>query len=87
MDALADDARDKRKEAKRTRMGMAAEQGGRPNKPTAPSRVPEAPAPLPTKKTKYEPVAALAPKRSGQATSGKAGRSSGRARSLAIVDV
>ena len=65
---------------------MAAEQGGRPNKPAMPSRVPEAPAPLPTKKVKYEP-ATPAPKRSGSATSGK-GRSSGRAPKLfAVTDV
>jgi len=86
MGALADDARDKRKQAKRTMLDfeqrprvpkrMAAEQGGRPNKPAPPSRVPEAPAPLPTKKAKYEPAAA--PKRSGRA-GGASGRSSGRA--------
>ena len=98
MGALADDARNKRKEAKRAMLDfdqrprvpkrMAAEQGGRPNKPAPPSRVPEAPAPLPTKKAKYEPVAAPAPKRSGRATSGKAGRSSGRAPKLfAVTDV
>jgi len=98
MGALADDARAKRKEAKRTMLDfeqrprvpkrMAAEQGGRPNKPAPPSRVPEAPAPLPTKKAKYEPVATPAPKRSGRATSGKAGRSSGRAPKLfAVTDV
>jgi len=98
MGALADDARDKRKQAKRTMLDfeqrprvpkrMAAEQGGRPNKPAPPSRVPEAPAPLPTKKAKYEPVAAPAPKRSGRATSGKAGRSSGRApKQFALTDV
>ena len=98
MGALVDDARDKRKQAKRTMLDfeqrprvpkrMAAEQGGRPNKPAPPSRVPEAPAPLPTKKAKYEPVAAPAPKRSGRATSGKAGRSSGRApKPFAMTDV
>ena len=64
---------------------MAAEQGGRLHKPAMPSRVPEAPAPLPTKKAKYEPAAA--PKRSGRATSSK-GRSSGRAPKLfAVTDV
>ena len=95
--ALADDARAKRKEAKRTMLEfdqrprvpkrMAAEQGGRPNKPAPPSRVPEAPAPLPTKKVKYEPVATPTPKRSGRATSSK-GRSSGRApKPFALTDV
>jgi len=98
MGVLADDSRDKRKQAKRTMLDfeqrprvpkrMAAEQGGRPNKPAPPSRVPEAPAPLPTKKAKYEPVTAPAPKRSGRATSGKAGRSSGRApKPFALTDV
>jgi len=97
MNALADDARDKRKQAKRTMLDfeqrprvpkrMAAEQGGRPNKPAMPSRVPEAPAPLPTKKAKYEPVAAPAPKRSGRAGGAK-GRSSGRApKQFALNDV
>ena len=97
MNALADDARDKRKQAKRTLLEfdqrprvpkrMAAEQGGRPNKPAPPSRVPEAPAPLHTKKAKYEPVAAPAPKRSGRA-SAATGRSSGRApKPFAVTDV
>ena len=95
MGALADNARDKRKEAKRTMLDfeqrprvpkrMAAEQGGRPNKPAPPSRVPHDEAPLPTKKVKYEPVAA--PKRSGRA-SGAKGRSSGRApKQFALTDV
>ena len=97
MSALADDARDKRKQAKRTMLEfdqrprvpkrMAAEQGGRPDKPAPPSRVPEAPAPVPTKKAKYAPIAAPAPKRSGRAGAGT-GRSSGRAPKLfAVTDV
>ena len=89
--ALSDEARkrilDKIRERYDYRLKRKAEfQMGREGRPQAPSRVPEPPAALPTKKAKYI-LDAPAPKRSGRAGAVK-GRSSGRApQQFQVVDV
>ena len=87
--ALSDEARRRILEKLRNKVTIrlkekAAYQMGREGRPQAPSRVPEPPAPLQTKKAKTEPTPV---KRSGRATMSK-GRSSGRApQQFAIVPV
>ena len=91
--AISDEAR--RRILEKMRNGVtirlkekAAFQMGREGRPQAPSRVPEAPAVLQTKKANYEPVAAPAPKRSGRSGTSAKGRSSGRApQQFSIVPV